>query len=697
MNLESVQDKSIYTYDVETLSNCFTYTAINRDTKEVVQYVVWEKRNDFYEFLVHLSKCKGQIGFNSILFDYPVLHYIIKNRESLIKLSGDQIAKKIYKEAQKTIEKEYSSVKEEEVIIPQLDLFQIHHFFNKARMVSLKKLEIALQWENVQDMPIHHSEKVKTEEQIEQILEYNLNDVLATAKFYEKTIEKIELRKGLIQQYGLNCLNYPDSKIGEQLMLKLYCHYTQQSEEVVKKLRTHHKSFKFNECIPSYISFSTPEFNELLEYLKPIEVPSLKESFKYSFTYNDFTFDLGTGGIHGCCKSGVYESNEEVIIVDCDVASLYPSLAIANNLYPAHLGEIFSKIYEDGIVKPRLEAKKNGNKVMADGYKLSANSVYGKSNSEFSFLYDPLYTLKTTLAGQLSLCMLSEMLITQIPQLKMLQINTDGLTVQIPVDHKYLYWEICQEWEKRTKLTLEYVAYSKMIIRDVSSYIAISQKDGKVKYKGCFKPTSEIIKDNEWQKSFSQNIVALAVSDYFLKNIPVEKTIKEHDNIYDFCKTFNATHGWKCETLDINDSGEESNHQEQQKNNRYYISPGGKRFRKIKDEKIIEIEAGRTVVIFNKYISKSLDEYDLDYQYYIDECYKLIHTIDGTAERLEKEAKEKREREKRAREEEKYIEYCVSRIPTQRMFDLYKKDWLIEKYGIPCEIKPSKSTKKEII
>lgn len=57
-------------------------------------------------------------------------------------------------------------------------------------------------------------------------------------------------------------------------------------------------------------------------------------------------------------------------------ASLYPSLAIANNLYPEHLGEEFVRVYENGIVKPRLEAKKNGDKIMDSGFKLSANSVF---------------------------------------------------------------------------------------------------------------------------------------------------------------------------------------------------------------------------------------------------------------------------------------------------------------------------------
>src|SRR5690606_27981252 len=320
------------------------------------------------------------------------------------------------------------------------------------------------------------------------------------------------------------CLNYPDSKIGEELMLKLYCQYSGKKESSVKRLRTHRKSIKFSDCIPSYIKFSTPEFQGLLEYLRGIEVQELKDSFKYSFDYNGFVFDLGVGGLHACVKAGVYKETEDRIIVDADVASLYPSLAITLNLYPEHLGEEFSKIYEEEIVKPRLEAKRTGDKVMADGFKLSANSLYGKSNSEYSWLYDPLYTLKTTLAGQIALCMLSEMLMTRVPELKMLQINTDGLTVTIPVEHKRLYWEICQEWEAQTKLVLEYVAYEKMIIRDVNNYIAVNQK-GKVKYKGTFKSNEEMIKDGEYHKSFSQGIVSIAVADYFLKNIPVEQTV----------------------------------------------------------------------------------------------------------------------------------------------------------------------------
>ncbi len=472
-------------------------------------------------------------------------------------------------------------------------------------------------------------------------------------------------------------------------MLKLYCESTGKNVDKVRKMRTRRSSFKFSECIPEYINFVTPDFNGLLDYLKGIEVSELKDSFKYSFEYNGFVFDLGTGGIHGSIKSGVYEADEKYIIVDADVGSLYPSLAITLGIYPEHLGKEFGEIYENELLKPRLEAKKRGDKVMDLGFKLSLNSVYGKSNSEFSWLYDPLYTIKTTLAGQLALCMLSEMLMTQIPNLTMIQINTDGLTVKIPVEHGRRYWDICKDWEKRTGLGLEYVGYTKMVIRDVNSYSAVS-KDGKVKRKGVFKLNEEMRKDGEYHKSFSQGIVKIALSEYFLNNKPVEETIKECKDVFEFTKMANSVGKWWTETFEVDEEGNEFNVIRQQKNNRYILTNNGVRFRKCVykpdketgEDKLTstEYEAERLVTILNKYEGQSVEELDINYDYYIEETYKIIHLIDGTTERMEAEKRAKKEREKREREESNFIKYCVNKIPTMRQMRLYGKDYLIEKY-----------------
>lgn len=695
-------------YDVETLSNLFTYSAVDRDSDNVVKFVIWKEKNDLYDLLVHLTNVKGMIGFNNLFFDYSVMHYIIKEREKLIQMDGDKVAKLIYKKAQSVISQEYSAIKEEEVIIPQLDLFKIWHYDNKARMTSLKKIEIAMNFPNVQDMPYSHDYKITKQSEVDEILDYNVNDISATKKFYELTKDKLELRKGLQQKYGLNCLNFPDSKIGEQLMLKLYCQATNQDENIIKKKRTYRNIFKFSDCIPEHVKYYTPEFNRLLDYIKTIEVTELKDSFKYEFTDFNLNLFLGTGGLHHCIKPGIYESTENLVIYDADVSGMYPSIAVVNNLYPEHLGKEFPIIYNDNVLRPRLHAKEKVNgvmrdKVMAEGYKLSGNSVYGKSNSEYSFLYDPLYTLKTTLTGQLDLCMLTEFFIMKIPNIKILQINTDGLTVMFDKQYTDLYFKICNYWQQQTKLNLEYVNYSKMIIRDVNNYISVSTHemfhDGEnltmkektsIKYKGTFKPNHEMIKDGEYHKSLSQGIVSLAIADYFLKGIPVEQTIKESNDIYLFCKTYNATHGWACETLDIDDYGNESNHLKQQKTNRYFLSVDGNRFRKMKEERKIEIEANKKVTIFNKYYKVPFEEYKIDYEYYINECFKIIWTIDGTNERLENERKAEREKIKLKKEEENYLKYIINKTPTQLQYNSYWREHCALKYGEPIEIKPSK-------
>lgn len=256
---------------------------------------------------------------------------------------------------------------------------------------------------------------------------------------------------------------------------------------------------------------------------------------------------------------------------------------------------------------------------MSDGFKLSLNSVYGKSNDKYSFLYDPEYTMKTTLNGQLMLSMLCEELVIQIPDLQMLQVNTDGVTVKIHKNDIKLYYSICKKWEEYTKLTLEYVEYSKMVIRDVNNYCAITTK-GKVKYKGAFEIQKDLHKDNSFM------IIPIALSEYFVKGIPIETTIKNHKDIYDFCgrQKFKGNDYGVIEYLKDNQIYIEK----QQKNVRYYISNKGNSFKKHYAKGSIEIiNVGYQVTIFNKFIEKQIEDYDINYNFYIKECYKEINQI----------------------------------------------------------------------
>jgi hypothetical protein len=328
--------KDTWVYDIETLKKCFTYTGLNTRTKEIKQFVIHSSVNQINDLVDHLKhEVSGQVGFNSISFDYPVIHVLLTNYYLWEDYSPQDIIDILYNKAQEIIsiqnakEKDYSKIlKEKDFIIPQLDLFKLWHYNNKARTTSLKSLEIAMNYPNVMDMPIKHDCEIVLSLQIPEILHYNLNDVLATYEFYKKSSEKIKLRKELNKKYNLNCINYPDSKIGEELVLKLYCEKTGADYWEVKKMRTERLRIAIKDCIFDYIKFDTPEFNKSLDHFKSFivskeeieEKKNTKEKKLGSCIYKRFKYDFGLGGIHGCIKSGVYEADDDYLIIDADVA-----------------------------------------------------------------------------------------------------------------------------------------------------------------------------------------------------------------------------------------------------------------------------------------------------------------------------------------------------------------------------------------
>lgn len=637
----------VVVYDIETCLSVFTYSDINIETEEINQFVIHKDKDQFSELYNYLLKVKGQIGFNNLFFDYPIIHYILENKFNWEISTTENIIEWIYSKAQEIIReqneedfKNRSYIKEKDYKIQQLDLFKIWHYDNLARSTSLKALEISMNYYNVMECDIPFDKEDITLEEVESILKYNLNDVLATYEFYKKSKDKINLRKNIKKQYNLPVRNWNNGKIGEQLILKLYCDKTGLNPWDVKKLRTYRNNISLKECVPSNIIFKTKEFKGLLEFFNTTIVTQTKGSVDYSFIYRGIKYIYGTGGIHAAIYAGIYESNDKYIIKSLDVASLYPSLPIVYRFYIKHLGEDFLDVYENSIVKVRLAEKakgKLGNKAIIDGFKEAANIPYGKSNDINSFLYDPLYTLKTTIAGQLVISMLCEKLCESISDSQMLMVNTDGCEIRIPREYEYIYDDICKRWEKYTGLVLEFTNYNKMIIGDINNYSAIDI-NSKIKNKGRFEFNKVIGNEPAYHKDNSFRIIPFAINNFFFNNIPIEETIMECRNIYDFCGRQKFKGGDRGETHKLefdNFNNPFDKLQVQQKNVRYYISINGQRFiKKYKKGNSEIIHKGYEVTIFNEYIEKDWKDYKINYQYYISEAYKEINNIIKTQYKL---------------------------------------------------------------
>lgn len=239
------------------------------------------------------------------------------------------------------------------------------------------------------------------------------------------------------------------------------------------------------------------------------------------------------------------------------------------------------------------------------------------------------------------LSMLAEKLM-KIENLQLIQINTDGLTCKLPKSKEEEYYAICKEWETITNLTLEYAYYSKMAIFDVNNYLAV-YTNGKTKCKGRME-----FQNIPLHKNKSHSIIPLAVYEYFVNNKPVEETIKNHQNIFDFCA------GVKARQSDIKGKSwyelhsivDNSIHKQKlSKTVRYFISKKGQwLFKCYEDGTQAHVEAPlklkRTnkdwkVTYFNKsWKTDSMQEYDIDYLYYIYHAKEWITQIEGDKQQL---------------------------------------------------------------
>jgi hypothetical protein len=627
--------KKVWVYDLEVFINFFSATFVERDNPENVRvFVIHESRNDtmnLYHFLK--TETTGLIGFNNINFDYPLLHFFIHVMDMYVATKSSPDANRVvdimYQEAIRIINAEYSEIPQRDTKIPQLDVYKIHHFDNKAKATSLKAVEIAIQYPNVQDLPFDEDHWVE-EGDIPEILGYNLNDVLATREFYFLSEPLVQLRKNIGKKYGINILNHNDPKIGQELFGREIAKKKGWSYRYVRDMRTFRSTIELKDCILPTIKFNSKEFRLLHDMLYATTVQNTKNAFDMSVIYKGFKYDYGTGGIHGCIEPGVYESDDDHVIIDIDVASYYPNLAINNEFYPQHLGKDFVTVYKE-IYDQRAEAKRTGDKVINSALKLVLNGVFGKSNDMYSLFYDPKYFLSITINGQLLLSMLAESIVDNLTifeeDRQMLQINTDGITIKIARKHEEHLHMLCEEWERYTGLTLEYAKYKKMVIRDVNNYLA-ETFEGEAKPKGCF----EIIPMQNgaiaYNKNWSMRVVPKALHAYYLKGIPINEFIKNHDNIYDFCIGFRARGDWEIMYTTI--ANGERTKQRQQRTIRYYMSKSGGALTKENkyDKRIISLEAGKSAMLFNQYVKKPMKEYNIDYSYYIAEANKIKNAVD---------------------------------------------------------------------
>jgi hypothetical protein len=579
------------------------------------------------------------VGYNNLRFDSQVVEWILRNADQWDELGSLEITAKIAQKAADVIHDAnfdvFPEYREQDLSLKQIDLFKVNHYDNKNRRVSLKRLEFEMDLENIEEMPVHHTKTNMTDEEIYLSKSYCKNDVMATYEFYKVTTgncshplykgnNQIELRQDIEEEFGIPCLNYSDSKIGDEMIKKFYCLEKGIEYKELPKKGFFRKEIYLKNCVAPYVEFETKELKDFLKMIKKTKL-GLMDDFKETIQFYGNTYTFAKGGLHTENSPKIFESDDEYEIIDWDVSSYYPAIIINNDRYPQHLGKEFlagyKKMFEKRLELKPLAKKDKKIKGIVGALKLAVNSVYGKSSDMQSWIYDRQLTMFTTITGELSLLMLIEKY--ELAGINIISANTDGVTVRISKDklndmHEINYW-----WGQVTNYELERTDYKKIIFSTVNDYLAI-KTDGDVKKKGDF------LTDFELHKNKSARVCAIALEHYFVHNTPIEHTIRNHANIYDFCLRQKASKDFHYEGVD-KVSGNKNIYN---KLIRYYVSKKGEKLLKVKNEdcdtnaaEISQVEAGEWVMHVCNHLEPTHPLDNINYDYYIERANKIVYKI----------------------------------------------------------------------
>lgn len=670
-----IHDFECYTFTVDKNPVWFlSCAALEVATEKVYYFEVSNRINqkkELREFL--LQKDIWLLGYNNINYDNVLAQAFLESD-----LEGEELVKYLYDVTEPIFREELDQSEVRDLraryVVQNSDLCTM--YFQKGFQKPLKMIGIFLKHpliyegniESKRDYSLKDLGFTSLEELFEDKKKYNINDVYITFSFF-KSIQKEWNMRTLSKKFNIDFYSDSESSIANKLGLRLYAkelinHIPEDSfdyEYVLSKVENTYRNkttkrdkVYFKDCIVNVPKFETKFLNSLLEnILDSYWTPNHK--YKANLHIGNVIGSVGVGGIHlfNCDRNADYDYlykntfdsqpyrdnfkayqkgicykqiPKNKLVKEIDVASLYPSTWINSGMFPEHLSREFITVYKRQK-EERILDKKEGRTFDADWKKLVLNSLWGKTMNEYTFVSDPKVGLMITMTGQLVLLQLIEKLVAN--EIKVLLSNTDSVVVEIDEKQLNTFNKIVKEWESINNYEMEETDYVKYFARDVNCYLGLDKK-GKVKAKNDF---SDAI---DFKKNMDALIVAKALKEYFLNNVPLEKTITQEEDINMFLITYKPDKKFVMEYTTMVDG--EPYTRIIQRINRWYIT---KRFGKlfsvgVNDKDNItktDRAAGYYVRVLNDF-SECCDNYEINYDYYISRAQKIAAKVENLQTKL---------------------------------------------------------------
>jgi len=517
--------------DCEVYPNYFLIAFKNLDNEKVLKFDIRGLTQSFTDDQIakvrKVMSRRKTFGFNSNNYDMPIIMYALNGATAsqLFGMSEDIISNNL---------KGWQTIKKYNLVIPE----QFFHFDIQEPApgvaISLKLYGARIHSQNLQDLPIEVGTHL-SEEQMEQIADYCINDLNTTIDLYNAIEKRMQLRVDMSETYGRQVLSKSDAQIAE-VVIKSELSRTTNARLKAPTLPDD-TTFKYE--VPKFITFKTQQLQDTLELIRnhdfeldkkgSIKLP--RELSNRKIVIGTTNYKMGIGGLHSQESAQTVTPNTDEYLIDKDVASYYPAIILNLGLYPRHLGSRFLDVYRK-IVDDRLKAKREGNKVINESLKIVINGSFGKLGNKYSALYSPDLLLTVTLTGQLSLLMLIEEL--DLQGINVVSANTDGFVSIVPKHKEDIYEKLCSNWQQKTGFVLEDTSYQGLYSRDVNNYLAIT--DSYSKGKGIF-TIDDIMKNPH------ANICIDAIKAFITEGIKIESTIHSCEDVTRFLIVRSVTGG----------------------------------------------------------------------------------------------------------------------------------------------------------
>ena len=381
--------------------------------------------------------------------------------------------------------------------------FRNIQFYNYDVMTSfhgLKQLE-GFMGNDIRETTVDFTIQRKlTDKEIDEVIQYCKHDVEQTMEVFINRIEEFESHVSLLKAFKLP-LSYINRTKAQLSAIILGAWRQEHNDEFDITIPDTLRVEKYKHIIEWYKTLSNRNYSKQLE----TEVAGVPHIFAW-------------GGLHGAMDQYYGEG----IFVNVDVSSFYPAIMIEYGFLSRNVSEP-KKYREIRDTRLKLKAEKN---LMQAPYKIVLNGTYGAMKDKYNQLYDPRQANNVCVAGQLLLLDLIEHLEDYC---QLIQSNTDGLFVKIDsMDELDTIKEICNEWENRTRMKLDYEIFTKIYQKDVNNYIVIHE-DGSYESKGAYVKKLDNL-------DYDLPIVNKALVEYFINGTPVKETINNCNDLKEFQK-----------------------------------------------------------------------------------------------------------------------------------------------------------------